>query len=147
MNFLQDLGKRSRKMPLEYEDGYVPEEGFLEMHHLKTSELLKPLIGKVIKDIKMADEYGAMLVIFTDGSELDIDAEDCFNFHALISKVLSKEDDGEQLPESEHYLDKDSGDLFIINWAQNRPTGNNWVQISRTCYDNIFGRFSSLRKE
>ncbi|HJU58794.1 MAG TPA: hypothetical protein VJ583_03540, partial [Nitrososphaeraceae archaeon] len=66
--------------PLEYEDGYQPEEPFLELRRLKTQEKYKKLIGKTVKDIKCADEYGCLLVIFTDGTELEVDSNECFDF-------------------------------------------------------------------
>lgn len=71
-------------MPLEYEDDYVPKEHFLEMHRLKTPEFLKEIIGKTIKDIKYPDGYSCVLIIFTDETELEINAEDCFDFDVSI---------------------------------------------------------------
>jgi hypothetical protein len=49
------------------------------------------------------------------------------------------EDTKGMLPESECYLDKETGDLFIINWVQNRPIGSQWVRISMACYHTISG--------
>ena len=72
-------------MPLEYEEGFTPTPHFLEMHHLKTQEFLKPLIGKVVKDIKYAESYCSILIIFDDETELDIMGEDCFDFHVTIN--------------------------------------------------------------
>ncbi len=71
-------------MALEYEEGFVPQPNFLETHRLKTLERFKPLIGKIVKDIKYPEGYGSILIIFTDGTELDIFAEDCFDFHVDI---------------------------------------------------------------
>jgi len=59
-------------MPLEYEEGFTPTPHFLETRHLKTQEKHKCLIGKTVRDIKCADEYGVVLIIFTDGTELEI---------------------------------------------------------------------------
>jgi hypothetical protein len=72
-------------MPLEYEDGYTPLPHSLEMHRLKTKEFLKPLIGKVVKDIKYAEDYGYIIVIFDDETELDIMGDECFDFHVEIT--------------------------------------------------------------
>ena len=57
----------------------------------------------------------------------------------LDTEEEDTEEDKGQLPESECYLDKETGDLFIINWVQNRPIGSQWVRISRACYDTISG--------
>lgn len=40
-----------------------------------------------------------------------------------------------KLPETEYYLNTETGDLYLINWVQNRPIGRkNWVKISKECY-------------
>jgi hypothetical protein len=40
------------------------------------------------------------------------------------------------LPETEFYLNKETGDIYIINYEENRPSNTYvWVRISRTCYD------------
>jgi hypothetical protein len=45
--------------------------------------------------------------------------------------------ENKQLEEPEHYLNKESGDLYIIWYIENRPIGKDWVKISRKCYDII----------
>lgn len=68
-------------MALQYEDGFIPEKPhFLYINHLKTQEFLKPFIGKIVKDIKYPEGYSTLLIIFEDGAELEVDAEDCFDF-------------------------------------------------------------------
>lgn len=77
-------------MPLEYEEGFVPRPGFLDIYHLKTSKVLGELVGKTIKDIKYPEDYSSILIIFTDGTELEIRAEDCFDFIVEINRPESE---------------------------------------------------------
>ena len=69
---------------LEYEDGYIPPNTYsVNMYMLKTPKSLKDLIGKTIKKITYYNS--TVLIIFTDSTELEIDAEECFDFHIIIN--------------------------------------------------------------
>lgn len=53
----------------------------------------------------------------------------------------------EKLNEPECYINKIDGSLFIIWWAENRPPDNNeWVQISRRAYDNLYNAIFKVRQ-
>lgn len=39
------------------------------------------------------------------------------------------------------FLNKETGDLFIIWWNSNMPYGTDWVEISKKVYDMIFAGY------
>jgi hypothetical protein len=40
-----------------------------------------------------------------------------------------------KLNTSEYYLNKETGDLLVINWKENRPNEKDWVKISKQCFN------------
>ncbi len=44
-----------------------------------------------------------------------------------------------RLESPECYLHTETGDLFIIWWAQNRPTQHEWVRISQKAWEVLTG--------
>jgi hypothetical protein len=77
---------------IEYEDGFVPEEPhFLHLDRLKTKDSAKPLIGKVVKDIKFTETYSLLLIIFEDGSELEMYGGDEMNSAEINVSIGKKE--------------------------------------------------------
>lgn len=42
----------------------------------------------------------------------------------------------------ETYINIVTGDAFIIWWAVNRPTGDDWIRVSRACYNVHVGKFA-----
>lgn len=88
-------------MPLEYEEGFTPPPYSLELYHLKTKEFVKPLLGKKVKDIKLAEEYGLAVIIFDDDTALEISGEDCFDFD--VSIIPGKEQNKCQQEQPENF--------------------------------------------
>lgn len=75
---------------IEYEDGFVPENPrFLHLERLKTKDSAKPLIGKIVKDIKFTETYALLLIIFEDGSKLEMYGGDEMN-SAEINITIDK---------------------------------------------------------
>lgn len=56
-------------------------------------------------------------------------------------------DEEKALNGPECYLNTQTGDLYIIWYICNRPSGNNWVQISKKCYDVITENLFDKKKE
>jgi hypothetical protein len=66
----------------EYVDGHLKEKYSVCFDWLKTPKSAEILKGKVVKDIKY---YGcSILIIFEDDVKLEVDAEECFDFHVNI---------------------------------------------------------------
>lgn len=134
-------------MPIVYEDGFVPEEEhLLYTHHLKTVEKVEQLIGRTVKDIKLLEEYAIVLLIFEDGTEVEIAGNECSDFSFDIT-LPKKEENPERLEDGEYYFNEETGDLYMVSWKQNRPTGKGWMKIPKKLFEMVLGNILSRRKE
>ena len=62
--------------------------------------------------------------------------EESFDY-MVYTKVVLKNEDPDTLDETEYYINKLTGDLFLVNFKSNRPDLYNWAKISRKAYENI----------
>lgn len=60
------------------------------------------------------------------------------NLPKLLLEKDSKNSEEDALVNPEYYVNTKNGDMMIINWGRNRPTGENWKKISEDEYLSMY---------
>lgn len=81
-----------------------------------------------------------LLKMWTDGSGIilhgEMEAFEFQNISELIAHLIPDEgtEESVHLKSPEYYLNVETGDIYVIWWTGNRPTGKDFVKISQKVY-------------